>query len=78
VHLVGPVHLLQGLPAPEDIGICLVAAFEGTVSRGRRPEVGETVRFLPEHCMMQKVHSGVVVHSEGAMVRIEGIDLKVW
>ncbi len=78
VHLVGPVHLLHGLPAPEDIGICLVAAFEGTVSRGRRPDVGETVRFLPEHCMMQKVHSGVVVHSEGAMVRIEGIDLKVW
>ncbi|MDD4651913.1 MAG: (Fe-S)-binding protein [Methanothrix sp.] len=78
VHLVGPVHLLQGLPAPEDIGICLVTAFEGTVSRGRRPEVGETVRFLPEHCMMQKVHSGVVVHSEGEMVRIEGIDLKVW
>jgi uncharacterized Fe-S cluster-containing protein len=27
---------------------------------------------------MQKVHSGVVVHSEGEMVRIEGIDLKVW
>ena len=78
VHLVGPVHLLQGLPAPEDIGICMVAAFEGVVSRGRRPEVGETVRFLPEHCMMQKVHSGVVVHSEGARVRIEGIDLKVW
>jgi uncharacterized Fe-S cluster-containing protein len=78
VHLVGPMHLLQGLPAPEDIGICMVAAFEGTVSRGRRPEVGETVRFLPEHCMMQKVHSGVVVHSEGMRVRIEGIDLKVW
>ena len=48
VHLVGPVHLLQGLPVPEDIGICLVTAFEGLVSRGRRPEVGETVRFLPE------------------------------
>ncbi len=78
VHMVGPVHLLQGLPVPEDIGICLVTAFEGTVSRGKRPEVGETVRFLPEHCMMQKVHSGVVVHSEGAMLRIEGIDLKVW
>jgi uncharacterized Fe-S cluster-containing protein len=78
VHLVGPVHLLQGLPVPEDIGICMVAAFEGVVSRGKRPEVGETVRFLPEHCMMQKVHSGVVVHSEGARVRIEGIDLKVW
>ena len=38
----------------------------------------QTVRFLPEHCMMQKVHSGVVVHSEAAMVQIEGIDLKVW
>ena len=68
----------NGLPAPEDIGICMVAAFEGVVSRGKRPEVGETVRFLPEHCMMQKVHSGVVVHSEGNRVRIEGIDLKVW
>jgi uncharacterized protein len=78
VHLVGPVHLLQGLPAPEDIGICMVTAFEGVISRGKRPEVGETVRFLPEHCMMQKVHSGVIVHSEGARVRIEGIDLKVW
>lgn len=78
VHLVGPVHLLQGLPAPEDIGLAMVLAFEGTISRGKRPEVGETVRFLPEHCMMQKVHSGVVVHSEGNRVRIEGIDLKVW
>ncbi len=78
VHLVGPIHLLSGSPPPEDIGICMVAGFEGIVSRGRRPEVGETVQFLPEHCMMQKVHSGVVVHSEGNMLRIEGIDLKVW
>ncbi len=78
VHLIGPVHLLEGKPAPEDVGICMVAAFEGTISRGRRPEVGETVRFLPDHCMMQKIHSGVVVHSEGDRVRIEGIDLKVW
>jgi uncharacterized Fe-S cluster-containing protein len=78
VHLIGPIHLIEGKPAPEDIGICMVAAFEGTISRGRRPVVGETVRFLPEHCMMQKVHSGVVVHSEGKRVRIEGIDLKVW
>lgn len=78
VHLIGPVHLLQELPAPQDIGLCMVVAFEGIISRGRRPEVGETVRFLPEHCMMQKVHSGVVVHSEGNRLRIEGIDLKVW
>jgi len=78
VHLVGPVHLLQGLPMPEDIGICMVLAFEGTISRGDRPQVGETVRFLPEHCMMQKVHSGVVLHTVGNRIRIEGIDLKVW
>ena len=67
-----------GLTAPEDIVLAMVLAFEGTISRGNRPDVGETARFLPEHCMMQKVHSGVVVHSEGARVRIEGIDLKVW
>lgn len=78
VYIVGPVHLLDGSPSPSDIGICMVAGFEGVVSRGRVPEVGETVRFLPEHCMMQKVHSGVIVHSEGKRLRIEGIDLKVW
>ncbi len=39
--------------------------------------MGETVRFLSEHYMMQKVHSGAVVHSEGMRGRIEGIDLKV-
>lgn len=79
VHIVGPRHLLgdEGFRY-EDVGICLVAAFEGVVSRGRVPDVGETVSFLPDHCMMQKVHSGVIVHSEGKMVRIESIDLKVW
>jgi hypothetical protein len=55
-----------------------VTAFEGTVSRDRRPEAGETVRFLPEHIMMQKVNSGVVMHSKGNKLRIEAIDLKVW
>jgi uncharacterized Fe-S cluster-containing protein len=78
VHLVGPLHRMEGSPPPRDVGICMVAAFEGVVSQGRLAEVGETVRFLPEHCMMQKVHSGVVVHSEGRWLRIEGIDLKVW
>jgi uncharacterized Fe-S cluster-containing protein len=48
VHLVGPVHLLKGLPAPEYVGLCMMVAFEDVVSRGRRPEVGDTVRFLPE------------------------------
>jgi uncharacterized Fe-S cluster-containing protein len=58
----------------------MVAAFEGAISRGKRPEVGETVRFLPELLYDAKVHSGVVVHSEESIVRIriEGIDLKVW
>jgi hypothetical protein len=79
VHMVGPRHLLGDESfAPKDVGVCMVAAFEGIVSRGRIPEVGETVRFLPEHCMMQKVHSGMIVHSEGRMLRIESIDLKVW
>jgi len=42
VHLVRPMHLRQGLPAPEDIGLAMVLAFEGTISRGKRPEVGVT------------------------------------
>jgi uncharacterized Fe-S cluster-containing protein len=79
VHLIGPVHRLGGDDvAFEDIGLCLVMGFDGIVSKGRVPDVGQTVKFLPEHCMMQKVHSGVVVHSEGSRLRIEGIDLKVW
>lgn len=79
VHMVGPRHLLGDDDFSYiDVGVCLVAAFEGTVCKGRVPEVGKTVSFLPHHCMMQKVHSGVIVHSEGKMVRIESIDLKVW
>ncbi|MDW7775621.1 MAG: (Fe-S)-binding protein [Methanosarcinales archaeon] len=79
VHLIGPVHRFSRDDVVfEDIGTCMVAGFEGIVSKGRVPDVGQTVKFLPEHCMMQKVHSGVVVHSEGKRVRIEGIDLKVW
>ncbi|HTX61319.1 MAG TPA: (Fe-S)-binding protein [Methanobacterium sp.] len=79
VHIIGPCHRL----APEvefdymDIGLCMVGGFEGIV-QGKVPDVGETVRFLPGHCMMQKVHSGVVVQVEGRKVIIEGIDLKVW
>ena len=80
VHMIGPRHRLGGEDdfKYQEIGICLVLAFEGVVVRGRVPDVSETVRFLPEHCMMQKVHSGVIVHSEGDRVRIESIDLKVW
>jgi uncharacterized protein len=79
IHLTGPLNRLgdDGYQ-PAELGICQVAAFEGLVLNDRILEVGETIRFIPHHCMMQKVHSGVVVHSEGDRVRIEGIDLKVW
>jgi uncharacterized Fe-S cluster-containing protein len=63
---------------PVDVGICLIAAFEGQVMNDKILEVGETVRFIPHRCMMQRVHSGVVVRSEGDKVRIESVDLKVW
>jgi uncharacterized Fe-S cluster-containing protein len=60
-----------------DLGICMVLAFQGSYA-GKRLKVGETIRFLPRHCMMQKVHSGVVVNLQNGHVRIEIIDLKVW
>ncbi|MCD4843334.1 MAG: hypothetical protein K8R25_02495 [Methanosarcinales archaeon] len=79
VHMVGPLHRIRDKGAQyRDIGLCMVIGFDGMVTKGRVPDVSETVKFLPEHCMMQKVHSGVVVHSEGKRVRIESIDLKVW
>lgn len=78
VHIVGPCHRL-GMDDFEyrDIGVCMVGGFEGVIE-GELPNIGETVRFLPAHCMMQKVHSGVVVQLEGRRAVIEGIDLKVW
>jgi hypothetical protein len=79
VHMIGPCNRID--PEKEfkymDIGVCMVGGFEGVVS-GTLPTVGETVRFLPGHCMMQKVHSGVVVQLVGKRIIIEGIDLKVW
>lgn len=79
IHLTGPLNRLGfGDFEPLDLGICMIAAFEGTVLNDQILEVGETVRFIPHQCMMQKVHAGVVVRSEGAIVRIEGIDLKVY
>ena len=79
VHIIGPQNLIgDGAFEPRDIGICMVAAFEGTLGKGIMPRVCETVRFLPHHCMMGKVHSGIVVAIEGKRIRIEGIDLKVW
>ncbi|MDP3066782.1 MAG: (Fe-S)-binding protein [Methanobacteriaceae archaeon] len=79
VVMVGPCHRVDpevDFPYKE-VGICMVGGFEGLIE-GKIPAVGETVRFLPGHCMMQKVHSGVVVQVEGKKAIIEGIDLKVW
>ncbi len=79
VHLTGPLGRLGDADyRPLELGICMVAAFEGVILNDRILEIGETVRFIPHQCMMQKVHSGVVVRSEGDQVRIEGIDLKVY
>ncbi len=78
VHIVGPRNIMGEEFEPKEIGICMVAAFEGLVEKGFVPDVCQTVKFLPHECMMGKVHSGVVVLSEGRRVRIEGIDLKVW
>ncbi len=81
VHIVGPLHRIEGEGEYEDfkdVGLCFVVAFEGIVEEGRVPDVGETVRFIPEGCMMGKVHTGVVVEAVGNKVRIEYIDLKVW
>ncbi len=78
VHVVGPRHRLgdEGFTYVE-AGVCMVIGFEGEVE-GEPPVVGRTVRFLPAECMMQKVHSGVVVSCEGSRVLLEGLDLKVW
>lgn len=77
VHIIGPCQRLNNKMKYKSLGICLVIAFEGKVS-GKSVLVGETVRFLPHHCMMQKIHSGVIVNLEAEKIRIECIDLKVW
>lgn len=79
VHIIGPCHRLDEEAEFnfKDIGVCMVGGFEGIIE-GNLPAVGETVRFLPGHCMMQKVHSGVVVQLIDKRAIIEGIDLKVW
>lgn len=77
VHIVGPCKRIDRNFDYKEIGVCSVIAFEGTY-HGKNIKVGETVRFLPNHCMMQKVHSGVVVNIESNKVLLEGIDLKVW
>jgi len=63
---------------PIDLGVIFFLAFEGAIVAGKVPDVGETVVFLPEYCMMQKSHSGVIVELIGQRVRIERVDLLVW
>jgi hypothetical protein len=79
VQIIGPCHRIDAEVEFDfiEIGLCMVGGFEGIVN-GKLPDVGETIRFLPGHCMMQKVHSGVVVQLVGKRAIIEGIDLKVW
>lgn len=79
VHMVGPCHRIDSEVEFDfmDIGVCMVGGFEGIIN-GKLPAVGQTIRFLPGHCMMQKVHSGVIVQLVGKRAIIEGIDLKVW
>jgi uncharacterized protein len=79
VQIIGPCHRIDSEVEFDfiEIGLCMVGGFEGIVN-GKLPDVGETIRFLPGHCMMQKVHSGVVVQLVGKRAIIEGIDLKVW
>jgi uncharacterized protein len=65
VHLAGPHQLLMDKNLQyKDVGMCMVTGFEGFVKSVRVPDVGETIKFLPSHCAMLKVHSGVIVHSE--------------
>jgi hypothetical protein len=78
VHITGPCNRLNNNDVEFiDIGPCMIIAFQGKY-KGKNIKVGETIRFLPKHCMMQKIHSGVVVNIEDDNVIIEGIDLKVW
>ncbi|HML26212.1 MAG TPA: (Fe-S)-binding protein, partial [Methanomethylovorans sp.] len=55
VHIVGPLHRLgKNEFSFKDAGLCMILAFEGMVVKGKVPSVCQTVKFLPEHCMMQK------------------------
>ncbi len=78
VQIIGPENNRNGENQRiKDVGMCMVVAFRGSYE-GKSLKVGETVRFLPHHCMMQKIHSGVIVNLEKNSVLIEAVDLKVW
>ena len=77
VWVVGPSKLLKRRENPIDLGICMVLSFQGSIE-GTLPRVGQTVKFLPAHCMMGKIHSGIIVQLERNVTRIDCIDLKIW
>lgn len=80
ISIIGPqnrIYTLKKDIIQKDIGLCLIISFEGILLYGRKPLVGQTVTFIPKGCMMQKVHKGIIVHSEGKKLRIESIDLKI-
>lgn len=77
VWVEGPCMRLGREVAVVELGICLILSFQGTIE-GALPNVGQTVKFLPDKCMMGKVHSGIIVQIEDQHVRIDCIDLKVW
>jgi len=77
VWVIGPCKALNRADDAIDVGICMILSFQGTIE-GEIPKVGKTVKFLPAHCMMGKVHSGIIVQLEGLKTRIDCIDLKVW
>ncbi len=77
VWVTGPGKLLGREEKVIEAGICMVLSFRGVIE-GMRPFVGQTVKFLPAHCMMGKVHSGVIVALEDQTTRIDSIDLKIW
>jgi uncharacterized protein len=62
---------------PIDLGICLILSFQGKVD-GQFPNIGQTVKFLTNYCMMGKIHTGIVVQIEDGCARIDGIDFKIW
>ena len=79
VRIVGPQNRINNLNIndPIDIGICLIISFEGQFLYGKIPKIGQTVKFIPNECMMQKVHKGIITFQEGKKLRIESIDLKI-
>lgn len=77
IWVIGPNRSENNISGFTDIGVCMILSFRGVID-GKMPETGQTVKFLPGHCMMGKVHSGVIVNLEGKKARIDCIDLKIW